>query len=327
MSIPAATCASQRVQVKTQSAPCGVGVFVFEMATDKVPYEGLSVPAINKRAMSCFEYDEEQFQEDGVDEETQRARWNRRNPLHTRRPDLGQVKCGCPYFLQCLIEKCWLDNPDERPEFKQILDSLGKLQEGRPYWGDGGNGVMVVLPDGAEKTSIMQAFQNTLGAVQTKVIKVERVQNPKLWGPFAAMRQTMLERQGDSDSYERRLFHGTAEDSVDKIVADGFNRTFGFKEVNPNAMTIYGKGVYFAVNSKYSVDYTSPNSSGERRMFLCRVLVGEYCLGREDQPTPDVRRGTELYDSTVNNLEDPTIFVTYHDSQSYPEYIVTFTKQ
>jgi len=62
-------------------------------------------------------------------------------------------------------------------------------------------------------------------------------------------------------------------------------------------------------------------------MFLCRVLVGEYCLGRKDQPTPDVRMGTGRYDSTVNNLEDPTIFVTCHDSQAYPEYIVTFTKE
>jgi poly [ADP-ribose] polymerase 10/14/15 len=42
---------------------------------------------------------------------------------------------------------------------------------------------------------------------------------------------------------------------------------------------------------------------------------------------PDVRIGTQLYDSTVNNLEAPTIFVTYNDSQAYPEYIVTFTKQ
>jgi poly [ADP-ribose] polymerase 10/14/15 len=302
-------------------------VLAFEVVTDKVPHEGLSLPEINKRAMSFFEFNKELL-DFGVDEAKQRAMWNQQNPLLTRRPDLvGQVQSGCPSFLRCLIEKCWSDNPDERPEFRQILDSLGKLQEGRPHWGDGGNGVRVVLPDGGEKTSIIQVFQNTLGAVQTKVTKVERVQNPKLWAPFAGMRQTMLERQGNSDSYERRLFHGTAEDSVDKIVADGFNRTFGFKEVNPNAMTIYGKGVYFAVNSKYSVDYTSPNSSGERRMFLCRVLVGEYCLGREDQPTPDVRRGTELYDSTVNNLEDPTIFVTYHDSQSYPEYIVTFTKQ
>ena len=92
-------------------------------------------------------------------------------------------------------------------------------------------------------------------------------------------------------------------------------------------MTLYGKGVYFAVNSKYSVDYTSRNIRGERHMFLCRVLVGEYCLGIEDQLKPDVRRGTERYDSTVNDLQAPTIFVTYNDAQAYPDYIVTFTKQ
>jgi hypothetical protein len=116
---------------------------------------------------------------------------------------------------------------------------------------------------------------------------------------------------------------------MDKIVAQGsrVNRIFGFKEVNKKAMTRYCKGVYFAVNSKYSVAYTKPNTRGERHMFLCRVLAGEYSLGKEDQPTPDVRTGTELYDSTVNNLADPTISVTYHDSQAYPEYLVTFKQQ
>jgi poly [ADP-ribose] polymerase 10/14/15 len=306
------------------------GVLGFEMVTNKVPYEGLSVPEINKRAMSCFEFDEEQFKEDGVDEEKQRARWNKKNPLHTRRPDLGQVQYGCPQFLQCLIEKCWADNPDERPEFKQILDSLGKLREGRPYWGDGGNHVRVVLPDGAEKKAIIEAFQKTLGAVQTKVIKVERVQNPKLWGPYAAMRQTMMQRQGASDRYERTwLFHGTSEETAAEIVAQGFNRNYGFKEVNKNALTLYGKGVYFAVNSSYSAShrYSKPNSVNEQVMFMCRVLVGEYCQGREDQPKPDVRTGTDLYDSTVDNLSVPEIFVIFNDVQALPEYIVTFIQQ
>ena len=30
------------------------------------------------------------------------------------------------------------------------------------------------------------------------------------------------------------------------------------------------------------------------------------------------------YDSTVDALTMPGIFVTYHDSQAYPEYLVTF---
>ena len=90
----------------------------------------------------------------------------------------------------------------------------------------------------------------------------------------------MMQRQGATDSYERAwLRHGTYE----------------------NALTMHGKGVYFAVNSSYSSShrYSKPNSAGEQRMFACRVLVGEYCQGKQDQPTPDVRHGTELYDSQL----------------------------
>jgi hypothetical protein len=250
------------------------------------------------------------------------------NLLPDRRPDLGKVQFGCHPALLERMEKWWSDKPHERPFFPDIVEFLKKLYEGRLYWGQGSEDARIVLPDGKEKEAVTAAFRRTLGSVRATVAKVERVQKKNLWDPFAAMRQTMLQRQGASDNYERSwLFHGTSEVSVDKIVAHGFNRIYGFKEVNKDANTFYGKGVYFAVTSKYSVDYTSANSRGERHMFMCRVLVGEYCLGRKDQPTPDVRRGTELFDSTVNNLTDPTIFVTYHDSQAYPEYLVTFTKQ
>ena len=33
-----------------------------------------------------------------------------------------------------------------------------------------------------------------------------------------------------------------------------------------------------------------------------------------------------LYVSTVDNPHDPKIFVTYHDAQAYPEYLVQFRK-
>ena len=37
------------------------------------------------------------------------------------------------------------------------------------------------------------------------------------------------------------------------------------------------------------------------------------------------KQGTLKYDSTVDNDQDPKIFVIYKDNQAYPEYIVTFT--
>ena len=71
-------------------------------------------------------------------------------------------------------------------------------------------------------------------------------------------------------------------------------------------------------------------------MFACHVLVGEFHLGRLDQRVPDVRvmATNTLYDSTygidtfnrdcVQSAEDPAIFVTYHDAQAYPAYVVEF---
>ena len=63
-----------------------------------------------------------------------------------------------------------------------------------------------------------------------------------------------------------------------------------------------------------------------QRMFLVRVVVGEYCRGKRDQLVPDVRSGSQLYDTTVDNMGNPSIFVTYNDAQAYPEYLVGFSQ-
>jgi hypothetical protein len=56
-------------------------------------------------------------------------------------------------------------------------------------------------------------------------------------------------------------------------------------------------------------------------MMACRVIVGEYCQGHKDALTPDVRdaKTHQLYDSTVNDGYNPSIYVTYNDAQAYPE--------
>jgi hypothetical protein len=60
--------------------------------------------------------------------------------------------------------------------------------------------------------------------------------------------------------------------------------------------------------------------------MACRVVVGEYCVGKKDVLAPDVRdaKSQSLYDTTVgllsgDRMENPSIYVTYHDAQAYPE--------
>eukprot|EP01047_Picozoa_sp_COSAG01_P060342 COSAG01_NODE_7385_length_3229_cov_9.246645_1_plen_125_part_00 len=62
-----------------------------------------------------------------------------------------------------------------------------------------------------------------------------------------------------------------------------------------------------------------------QRMFLCRAVVGDWCLGRSGALTPDTKPGSlELFDTTVDDVDNPSIFVAYHDAQAYPEYLVSF---
>ena len=81
-----------------------------------------------------------------------------------------------------------------------------------------------------------------------------------------------------------------------------------------------GKGVYFATNSFYSNRYAHPDSNGLKRIFLCRVAVGEYHKGRDGQIAPDERNNKKhiLYDSTTDSMDDAErdMFVTYHDAQA-----------
>ena len=95
------------------------------------------------------------------------------------------------------------------------------------------------------------------------------------------------------------------------------------------AATKYGRGVYFAVNAKYSADdlYSKPDANGNKYMFVACVLTGKYTKGEEDLKTPppiDPQNPLKLYDSVVNNLSSPAMFVVFYDAQCYPEYLITF---
>ena len=95
-----------------------------------------------------------------------------------------------------------------------------------------------------------------------------------------------------------------------------------------NTATAFGKGVYFARDSSYSHGYAYPAGNGHHHMYLAYVLTGEYTVGESSMKVPPAKNPrinkTILFDSTVNNVGNPTIFVVYQDAQSYPAYLITY---
>lgn len=62
----------------------------------------------------------------------------------------------------------------------------------------------------------------------------------------------------------------------------------------------------------------------ENCMIVARVLVGKYTQGHERLRRPPLISPNKLYDSCVNNVANPSIFVIFDRSQYYPEYIIRY---
>ena len=168
-----------------------------------------------------------------------------------------------------------------------------------------------------------------------RIQSIERIQNVSLWQSYRVKRSTICLREVEAKrSHDEKaalhkyvrcwIFHGCPGDVASKVIQQGFNRSY------TSNGKVYGKGVYFARDASYSTypKYSSPDKHGVQYMFAARAAVGEYCPGKMDVLAPDVRdaRTHLLYDSTVDNVRDPSIFVTYHDAQAYPEYLIKFTQ-
>jgi len=183
-------------------------------------------------------------------------------------------------------------------------------------------------PASDEYRRAADAFLLTLDRRKVRIDSIQRVQNISLWQSYCVKLNSTIAREADATVARRKftrtwLFHGAPGEIVPKILQQGFNRSFCGKNA-----TFYGKGVYFARDAAYSAYplYCQPDGRGLQSIFLCRCVVGQYCRGTKDALTPDVRDDSLnlLYDSTVNDVRNPEIYVTYHDAQAYPEYLVKF---
>lgn len=170
-----------------------------------------------------------------------------------------------------------------------------------------------------EYNNVAQGFEKT---AKFSIQKIERVQNVYLWHAFSVCRQRISKKNGPANLGEKLLYHGTSAESCNCIEKDRFDRNYAGAHA-----ALYGKGVYFAVNAKYSAGRYSPaDKSGLKRVYAARVLTGRYTVGKSSMVAPPPRGSdpTDCYDSLVDNQLQPSMFVVFHDDQAYPEYLITF---
>nr|XP_055046734.1 protein mono-ADP-ribosyltransferase PARP12 [Misgurnus anguillicaudatus] len=174
-----------------------------------------------------------------------------------------------------------------------------------------------LLSSSGEYSKIQKLFNATMRGYTIQ--QIDRIQNKALWEQFQLQKDHMKKKNGGRDVKENELFHGTDPKYLDAICLNNFDwRICGTHG------TAYGKGSYFARDAEYSHNYTK--DLGTRCMFVCRILVGDYAKGSSSYLRPPSKDGgdTVFYDSCVNDLYNPTIFVVFEKHQIYPEYLIEY---
>ncbi|XP_069820288.1 zinc finger CCCH-type antiviral protein 1-like [Dendropsophus ebraccatus] len=174
----------------------------------------------------------------------------------------------------------------------------------------------------SEFSEIVNSFTKTVSGQVVK--KLWRLQNPSLWQVFQWQKEQMTKVNQGRDVKEMRLFHGTDISHINAIC----NQNFDWRLCGSNGI-VYGQGSYFARDASYSHNYSTPTSGGTRSMFVACVLVGEYTIGNPQTKRPPLRPGssTRYYDSCVDAMMNPSIFVVFEKHQIYPEYLLEYEEQ
>ncbi|KAM3850049.1 protein mono-ADP-ribosyltransferase PARP11-like [Diretmus argenteus] len=191
--------------------------------------------------------------------------------------------------------------------------------------------------DTYEFKEVARLYERTMGH---QIKSIQRIQNIDLWEFFCRKKTQLRKVKRALEIEERMLFHGTGHSNVQAICTYNFDW-----RLTGSHGDVYGKGSYFARDAKYSSKFcltTGKHNTALQRhglappifaseppyktMFLARVLVGEYTLGHPMYCRPPSKDAsfTNFYDSCVDDLGNPKIYVIFDSNQIYPEYLIEF---
>lgn len=210
--------------------------------------------------------------------------------------------------------------------------------KGREHWAsDGARGLddeklFTVAPDSAEFQTVAARFAETMPTHQ--IDTMERVENGVLHEMFTVQKDTVSRQlrpsataadvEAAQDAVQRTLFHGTQ--AVEQIVGSSDGQGFLPMLAGTSTGALYGNGTYFARDACYSDTYARTLPTGQKQMLLVNVIVGRWTTGKQGMKVCPTVPGEQYarFNSLVNNVADPTIFVVQHSSQAYPTHLITY---
>uniref|UniRef100_A0A8C8MMA0 Poly [ADP-ribose] polymerase n=1 Tax=Oncorhynchus tshawytscha TaxID=74940 RepID=A0A8C8MMA0_ONCTS len=140
-------------------------------------------------------------------------------------------------------------------------------------------------------------FHKTLSETRVEIVSLHQLQN--------------LGDTKEDGALERHLFVG---DFIEDICHNNFDPC-----VSGVNGFMYGYGSYFARDASYFNTFAAVSpDAGVRNMFLAK------CKYRWPPPVRSTKEDYNLYDTCMDQLVNPTIFVVFDRCQCYPYYLIKY---
>ncbi|XP_023568636.1 zinc finger CCCH-type antiviral protein 1 isoform X2 [Octodon degus] len=211
-----------------------------------------------------------------------------------RRPDPPRVQCSAS------------SHQPAQTLPKAVASTFAPQSEGHSLSSNGYK-LLDLSNESVEYVNIRDRFKESMK--NFKIEKIKKIHNLELLNLFERRRLMMTEKK------ERLLFYATSSAHVDSICANNFVWTS-----HGTQGSRYGRGNHFSREAIYS-HRNCPDDARSIVMFVVRVLAGDFIEGNMLYASPP-----PPYNSCVDTMVNPSVFVIFQKDQIYPAYLIEYTE-